>query len=202
VERRLRIAFFILALVMAAAVAGPPAFAQEPSADDDPRAGGLLEAGVRFTSIGESTEALLGGFIMTTLGPRLAIGGGGGVLTRSRRIGGDPIYPDRGLGFGYGGLTVEVAGPSVGSAVDPSIRVLVGAGNVDLTDNTTGTRLESDNVFVVEPELVVRRWLEPWLRVGASVSYRFISGVDGIDTDATGDLQSFAFGVGVSVGPL
>jgi hypothetical protein len=202
VERRLRIAFFTLALAMVASATGPPAFAQEPPADDDLRAGALLEAGVRFTSIGESTEALFAGFIMTTLGPRLAIGGGGSVLTRDRRIGGDPIYPDRGLGFGYGGLTVEVGGPPVGSAVDPSIRVLVGAGNVDLTDNATGTRLESDNMLVVEPELVVRTRLEPWLRIGASVSYRFILGVDGIDTDATGDLQSFAFGVGVSVGPL
>jgi hypothetical protein len=139
---------------------------------------------------------------MTTLGRHVGIGGGGAVLVHSRRIGGDPIYPDRGLGFGYGGLTVEVVVPPVGSAVDLSIRTLVGAGNVDLTDNATGTRLESDNMFVVEPELVIRRQLQPWLRIGASASYRFIRGVDGIDVDATGDLQSFAFGIGVSVGPL
>jgi len=139
---------------------------------------------------------------MTTIGRHVALGGGGALLARSRRIQGDPIYPDRGLGFGYGGLAVEITGPLVLPDTDVSVRWLVGAGNVDFTDNTTGIRLESDNVFVVEPELVIRRRLTPWLRIGISASHRFMRGVDGVDTDATGDMESFAFGLGVRLGPL
>ena len=201
-ERRLKYFRFVPAVILAAhGAAATPAFAQDvPGSDGE--AGALLESGVRFTSVGERTEPLLVGFVMLTIGSRVALGGGGAILARSVDVGGDPIYPDRRLGFGYGGLTAEVVGPSPGSVVDLGLRVLVGAGNVDLTDNATGTRIESDNVFVVEPEVLVRRRLTSWLRVSVSSSFRFTSGVDRIDTDAVGNLESFAVGLGLSIGPL
>jgi len=139
---------------------------------------------------------------MLTIGPRIALGGGGAVLARTVDVGGDPVYPDRGLGFGYGGLAAEIVGPSPGAVVDTGLRVLIGAGNVDLTDNATGTRLQSDNVFVIEPEVLIRRRLTPWLRISASISYRFTRGVDRVDPDAVGDLQSVSAGLMLGLGPL
>lgn len=168
----------------------------------DREAGALLESGVRFSSVGGTTQPLLAGFVMLTIGTRVALGGGGVILARTVDVGGDPIYPDRGLGFGYGGLAAEVVGPSVGSLVGTGFRVLLGAGNVDLTDNATGTRIQSDNVVVVEPELLVRARLTSWLGVSVSSSYRFTRGVDRIDSAAVGNLQSVAAGLAFTLGPL
>lgn len=195
-----------LRLLLALALTGTgfpaPVNAQEAPPQGPPRAGATLEGGFGLTSIHGEAATLLRGMVLLSRSSRLAFGGGGGVLVPDRSLGGDPVFPDRKLGFGYGGVVVEVAGPRLGASTATSLRALVGAGNVDLRDRASGARLGSDNVFVTEPEVTVRRRLSSRLYMGASLSYRVVTGLNDIDDVEAEDLGGFSLGIHLRIGPL
>lgn len=202
-ERRLRLTLRLVPALLLLGTGGAARVrAQDVPRDEDPRAGVVLEAGVRATSVHGDVEYLVGGAVLFSVSSSFSLGGGGAVLATDHHVSGDPIFPDRTMGFGYGGVVLDLAGPRLGASTDLSVRTLVGAGNVDLTDRVTLARLESDNAFVIEPELSVRREITPWLRLVASVSHRFVLGLDRIDKDATGDLESPSLGLLLRLGPL
>ncbi|HZD06309.1 MAG TPA: hypothetical protein VE173_15470, partial [Longimicrobiales bacterium] len=142
------------------------------------------------------------GFALVSFSPGLAFGGGGAVLVSDRSVEGDLVFPDRELGFGYGGVVVELSGHSPGPSSILSFRALVGAGNADLRDAATGARLASDNVIVVEPELVLHRRIGSRLYLGASLSWRSVWGLDDVEGVDGKDLGGPSLGIHLRIGPL
>lgn len=179
----------------------PPAGSQEAPGREPPRAGALLEAGTGLTAIRGDVGWFARGLALVSVSPGLAFGGGA-VLLPDRSVEGDVVFPDRELGFGYGGVVVEVSGLSPGASSTVSLRALLGAGNVDLRDAPTRTRLASDNIIVAEPEVVLHRRVASRLYLGASLSWRAVWGLDDIDGVDGDDLGGPSLGLSLRIGPF
>lgn len=138
---------------------------------------------------------------------RLAIGLAGYGLA-SHISGPDDIYGDpQRLGFGYGGFLLRY------HFLDKrpyyfSVGALVGAGGVTYmhdgdrsrSDNRASNDRDPDAVFVAEPSINGHLNLTRWARVGAQISYRFVSGVNNLTDIREKDLSGFAYGGNIQFG--
>jgi hypothetical protein len=142
---------------------------------------------------------------------KLALGLGVNGLA-SRIAGPDNEFgePQR-LGFGYGGLVLRY------SLVDKrpyylTFGTLVGGGGLtyqrdDVNDRNYRNHDDDrewngkhDTVFVVEPSIGGHLNITRWMRVGAQVSYRVVTGVDNVTEMRAKDLSGFAYGGNLQLG--
>jgi hypothetical protein len=140
---------------------------------------------------------------------RFAIGLAGYGLA-SRILGPDDAYGhEQRLGFGYGGLLLKYS--FIGrQPYHLTVGTLVGGGGAgydhdDDDDNDAFRDHDNDyddidGVFVVEPSVSGHLNLTRWARIGAQVSYRFVSGLDNIVGVKDKDLAGFAFGGNIQFG--
>ncbi len=116
---------------------------------------------------------------------------------------GDDYYNDD-LLMGYGGLYLEgIIGSN--NVIHMTAGVLIGAGGVgddmywDDWEHHGHNNGDGDVFFVVEPEINLELNVTRWFRMGAGVSYRFISGVEhptlsNDDLSGVAGVLSFKFG--------
>ena len=161
-----------------------------------------LQAGLRLTSVHGDIAPLLRGSALVGLSEKLSLGGGGSILLSDRAVEGNVSFPRQLLGFGYGGIVIEIGAFSIGSISSFSARTLLGAGNADLRDLVSGTRIASDNVLVIEPELLLGLPLSPRLQARFGLSYRHAWGVQDLEEVTRGDLSGPSLGVLLRIGPL
>lgn len=164
-----------------------------------------VEASVSLTRIAGEAEVLVGGAAFLHVTRRLSVGGfgavSGGEVTLSQAPG-----LGRSLDVGYGGVAVgftprPTTGPDAGPVVW-GVHLLAGAGNAELRDSASGTRLGSDNFALLSPELLARRTLLGRLSATASLGYRLVFGIEDLqDVDAS-DLQGFSLSLSLTLGPL
>ncbi len=175
-----------------------PAGASHPEAEDRPATlfggdtdyafGGFGGLGVMYTRFAGMDAVSVCGEGAVIIDHALTLGGGGCGVTRLAKAQnfGDAIYDsDQRMAFGYGGAIGRYHFFSR-KVVNLSVGTLIGAGAL-----TVGTRkpdadrgdmsledTRDDAVFVLEPQVGGYANLTRWLRVGASVGYRFVAGVD------------------------
>jgi hypothetical protein len=136
---------------------------------------------------------------------RLAIGlAGYGLATRI--AGPDDSFGNaQRLEFGYGGLVLRY------SFVERrpyyfTVGALVGGGGVGYgrdyrNHDFDGNReYDPDPVFVVEPSVGGHVNLTRWMRLGATVSYRMVNGIDNLTHIKEKDLSGFAYGGNIQLG--
>lgn len=175
---------------------GPrPAQAQSPAT-------ARIEATARLTSVHHELAPLVGGAALVRLSDRFSIGGGGWILLAEREVEGEGAFPRQQLGFGYGGLVVEVGTFSISGVAGFAARTLLGAGNAELRDVVTGTRVASDNMLVVEPEILLGFPLAARMSGGIGLSYRHAWRVQDLGALGRRDLSGPSLALYVRVGPL
>ncbi len=159
----------------------------------------------RFSTVSNKNAALTGIHGGVIVNNKYVIGGGGFVLIyptdRSKYRG---IYSEeeQHVDFGYGGILLEYYF-FPGRLYRVSAGFLIGAGGLGFSiedeDRDADDSL-GDSYFVIEPEIKAFINVTSFFRLGASVSYRFINGIDNpnfFDESFSGPSFSviFAFGV-------
>jgi len=102
--------------------------------------------------------------------------------------------------FGYGGLLLEYYFfPH--NIVHLSIGTMVGAGGLLFAERMNGDQddFEGDVLFVAEPEIGVYLNVTSFFRLGATLSYRYVTDVDTAHLSAS-DLSGFSGGLSLSFG--
>lgn len=168
----------VLVLIICFAVT--PVLAQEETLIS-----GQLEHGgyggpvVKFTTINDEWEVMVGGRGGWIINHSFVIGGGGyGLVTNVEAEyidpGGDVL-----LELGYGGGMLEYVGNS-NELIHYSVGLLIGAGGVNYIRDITNVRLyaDADAFFVLEPETNFMLNVTTYFRAGIGASYRLVSGVD------------------------
>ncbi len=146
--------------------------------------GGYGGVDVRWSRIAGNDALLVGGEGALLLDHRLAIGIGGfglaNLIPSPRSSNGNRSY----LGLGYGGLVMRHNFVNE-RLVYLSVGTLVGAGGVgffevvdDYEYKYDEDEFDEDPFFIVEPSLGLHLNVTEWMRVGASISYRFTKGID------------------------
>ena len=185
-----------LCVLLVPCAGGPrPARAQSPATAQ-------IEATARLTSIHHEFVPLVGAAALVRLSGKLSIGGGGWILLADREIEGNGAFPRQQLGFGYGGLVIEVGTFSIGRLAGFSTRTLLGAGNAELRDVVTGTRVDSDNMLVVEPEMLLGFPLAARMSGAIGLSYRHAWRVQDLGGITRGDLSGLSLALHLRIGPL
>lgn len=148
--------------------------------------GGYGGVGVMYTRFVNSGVPQVCGEGAVLLDHVLEIGGGGCGITASvdaSAYGPEPHQSGDRMRFGYGGGLIRYHFFSH-SKVNLGVGALIGAGGISIgvpNDNDdTGeyTHLRSEAVFVFEPHVGAYSNVTRWLRIGAIVGYRLVSGVD------------------------
>ncbi len=176
--------------------------------------GGFGGPAVKFTSIKGEFGVMVGGYGGWLIDHTLMLGAGGyGLATdiraaRSAELLYDvpaarPLYLD----LGYGGGIVEVILRS-DDLVHAYANVLVGAGYASYRRSWREIRLHDqpradddddqyhfggyDAFFVLEPSVNAELNMTSWMRLGAGVSYRYVSGIGMLDGITNADLKGFS----------
>ena len=179
---------------------GPPTLLEMTG---DYAIGGFGGVGVmytRFAGIGAPQVCLDGGVLLDHV---LELGGGGCFVTttvNAENYGPAPHYPDDRMQFGYGGAIVRYHLFSR-RVVNLGIGALIGAGGLTIGTWDTSTddwssnykHMRSDAVFVFEPQVGAYSNFTRWLRIGATVGYRIVAGVNTQGVSA-GDLSAPTLG--------
>jgi hypothetical protein len=150
--------------------------------------GGMGGVGVMYTRIAGKNAPLVCGEGAVIIDHALTLGGGGCGLPRllkARDYSFADYDADDRMTFGYGGAIIRYHFRSR-QLVNYSVGALVGAGGLttgswskkdgDWENNFKDQR--NDAVFVFEPQAGAHINITRWLRAGAVVGYRLVSGVD------------------------
>jgi hypothetical protein len=121
---------------------------------------------VKLSGVNNELGLFMGGRGGWIINHSFIIGGGGYGLAN------DIFVSSKKLGFGYGGLELGYVFFS-DSLLHFTLHSLIGLGGVSFEDDPIG----SDEVFVLEPEATVVLNITRFFRIGAGVSYRFVTGV-------------------------
>ncbi len=180
-----------LALLLIFMLAITPVFAQEETLiDEEFISGGFGGPELRVGPVLGTTGVFVGGRGGWLINHTFVIGGGGYGLVNDVKVnnvmfGNEQAY----LNFGYGGLHLEYIG-NPNKLIHYSIQALVGGGGVEYRRRMGGSEGDmSDGVFVLEPGLSAELNVSPFFRIGAGVSYRYVSGVQTLgltDKDLSG----------------
>lgn len=197
-RRRVGLLFPLLLLFPATVV---PAAAQEATAERSDGVRAFAEAGVAGTRIHGEATAVLGLAMGLSVGPGLSIGGAARLLPGPVAVG-RVVLQEVELEVGYGGLLLQLRRPAWSDRGAWILRALVGAGNADVLEQSTSLRLDSDNFLVVEPSVGVELALLGPLWAGASISYRFVSGVEDLRGVGASDLRSPSLALRLRISPL
>jgi hypothetical protein len=120
---------------------------------------------------------------------RFAVGGGGFTLVENVEIPGSAGGTGFELGMGYGGVFLQLWHPIPGG-FSGELGLLAGAGNAEVRDLLMGSELGADNFLVLEPTLSASRPAFRGVRVGVSLGYRKVWGVEDLLLVTGDDLQS------------
>jgi hypothetical protein len=150
--------------------------------------GGFGGVGVMYTRIARENAVQVCGEGALIIDHKLTLGGGGcGITTmiNAYKYGSGPHDPNDRMTFGYGGAIIRYHLFSH-RIVNLGVGALIGAGGVgigtwdgsgnDWDNNYTHKRSEA--VFVFEPQIGAFTNVTRWLRLGANVGYRIVSGVN------------------------
>lgn len=169
--------------------------------------GGFGGVDVMYARIAGTNGVLVGGEAAVIIDHGLTFGGGGyGFVvpiegTKYTGVADDVLH------FGYGGAIVRYHFRSL-RAVNFSVGTLIGAGGIAIgqksssADPNTGSEFnvrKSEAMFVLEPQVGVYANVTRWFRVGASVGYRVVSGVETRNLSAS-DLAGISAGGGLHFG--
>jgi hypothetical protein len=139
---------------------------------------------IKFSPVSGTLGTWVGGYGGVVLDGTFFLGGGGWGLT-SNIPANQSIAPGQSLGIGYGGIILEYIGSS-DKLLHYGVSLLIGAGgasyifrNFDTFGRNQITLFNrpSSSFFVVEPGGYAEINITRWLRIGASVSYRYANGV-------------------------
>lgn len=148
---------------------------------------GFVEPMVAISAMAEGTPLFLGGRAGLQFPSGFLLRGGGRGLTRPLALTGASSPFE--LTFGYGGVGVGYA--LDGHRTEPSVSILLAAGHGEVRSRFTGAELASENLFVVEPEVSLRRMVHPTLALGASGGYRWVSAVEQLPGISPGGLRGW-----------
>jgi len=147
-----------------------PAFAQESTlVSEDFHSGGFGGPVVKFSEIVDEFAVFAGGRGGWIINHTFVIGGGGYGLANDIRVGDSLVGRD--IEFGYGGLELEYINSS-NNLVHFTVYLLIGGGGL------SGTVVEDESVFVLEPALNAEMNITKFFRLNAGAGYRFVSAVD------------------------
>lgn len=180
----------VLAALVATLAAPDPSLRAQDGQPAGPRL--LAVAGGRMTSLAGDTRLLGGGALLVRVG-RVRVGGGG--WAAGSRVALDAAGE---LSFGYGGVVAE------GTALEDGRlalggRLLLGAGSADVSNPSVGVSVDTDNVGVVEPELLARALPLPRVEAALSAGWRFVVGVDDQPFFAASDLGGWTAAITVAL---
>jgi hypothetical protein len=147
--------------------------------------GGYGGPAVKFTMVKDKFSYMAGGGGAWLINHRLSIGGMGyGLVSDLETTDGGNKYD---IDMSYGGFDVGYAFfPD--SVVHFTIHGTIGWGSVSSTD--TGTKdTESDEFFVLEPNIDAEVNVTTWIRLCVGASYRYASGVSGVSVISDSDLR-------------
>ncbi len=157
-----------------------PVLAQEETLiGEEFHSGGFGGPEVKIGPMLGTTGVFVGGRGGWIINHTYVIGGGGYGLANDVRvkditINGQPAY----LGFGYGGLFLEVIGNS-DKLIHYTIGLMIAGGGVEYRDSLYDWNDHNwDAVFVLEPAVSVEMNITSFFRLGLGASYRFVSGVN------------------------
>jgi hypothetical protein len=185
-----------------------PARARAQDAPAPPVLPGYLELSLRLGSVHRQTSPVMGAAALLGLTPGWRVGGAGFSLLERVDLEIPPPLQNLELHLGYAGLLVERSIASLSSASDSPpaalllARLLVGAGNAEVRDSATGSRLHSDNFGVIEPTITVQAPLARLVSAGASAAYRMVGGVDGLAGIEEENLRGWSIGLLLGFGPF
>lgn len=192
--------FAVLFLILVASI---PAWSQseETLLEGKIESGGFGGPVLKVGPVNGETGVFVGGRGGWIINRTFIIGGGGYGLANN--VG--ALVPSSSgetlVGFGYGGLELEYI-PASYRLVNASFLLLVGGGGVMYRRPGTdlnGDHQTGDAVFVLEPQVSVTLNVIQWMRVGASLSYRYVDGVDiaaSSDTKLSGPSGGLTFRFG------
>ena len=132
--------------------------------------GGFGGVTIGYAPIAGDAGLVIGGEGALMLGHRFSIGGAGFGLVND--ISRDSVSGDRSrIGLGFGGILVRYHLVH-DYPVYPTLGALIGFGGLSFDDNG------GDAVMIIEPNVAIYMNITHWIRLGVSISYRFLNGVD------------------------
>lgn len=154
-----------------------PAFGQERTlVSEDFHSGGFGGPVVKFSEVADKFAVFAGGRGGWIINHTFVIGGGGYGLANDVRLSDSIVGRD--IEFGYGGLELEYINSS-NSLVHFTAYMLIGGGGL------SGTVLEEESVFVLEPALSAEINITKFFRLNGGVGYRWVSAVDNPGYDSS-----------------
>ncbi len=141
--------------------------------------GGYAGPVVKFTTINNDWEVMVGGRGGWIINHSFVLGGGGYGLVTDVEAEHIDQRGDVVLELGYGGGMLEYVGyPN--ELIHYTVSLLIGGGGVNYVREITNTRLytDADAFFVLEPEVNFMVNITTHFRAGVGAGYRLISGVD------------------------
>lgn len=169
-------------LLLLLLVASIPLLAQ----DEETLLSGEVESGgfggpvLKIGPVNGKTGVFVGGRGGWIINHSFIIGGGGYGLVNDVAALVPSSSGETLIGFGYGGLELEYI-PVPYRLVNASFMLLIGGGGLMYRVEGSDVNFDShggDAVFVLEPQVSVTLNVIRWLRISASMSYRFVTGVD------------------------
>lgn len=169
--------------------------------------GGFGGVNVVYARIAGTDGAMVGGEAAVIIDHALTFGGGGyGFVVP---IEGQKYTNQKGdvLHFGYGGAIVRYHFRSM-HAVNFAVGTLIGAGGIAIGQKSSDPNADngdnfdvskSEAMFVLEPQVGVYANVTRWFRVGATVGYRVVTGVETKNLSAS-DLSGISAGGGLHFG--
>jgi hypothetical protein len=162
--------------------------------------GGFGGPVARLTRFNGQTGVMLGGRGGWIIDHRFVIGGGAyGLVGSAITV---PYAPPAGgsayLTFGYGGLELQYIERPL-RLTHLTLSLLIGVGGAEYRQGGGGQLTPSSTLFVAEPGAGIQLNLTRGIRLSATGSYRFVSGVR-LSGLANGDLSGLAAALGVEFG--
>jgi hypothetical protein len=187
-----------------------PARAQQPDAPpSEPHVvQGYLDASVRLARVHGRTTPLVGVEAVLGIQNGWRFGGAGFSMLDRIDLEIPPPRQNLELHIGYGGLLLERSFQQGAVAQESApqaglvARLLIGGGNAELRDAATGSRLRSDNFFLLEPQVSLEAPLSGIVSGGAVAGYRFAVGVDGLQDIGESHLRGWSIGLLLRFGPF
>jgi hypothetical protein len=159
---------------------------------------------MRSTLLGGHPGLLVGGQGGWIINHTLTVGGGGyglvNPITYGEMMHRRPPAPDQYLQMGYGGVLLQYHF-FADWLINGSVGVLIGAGGVGFGPRE-GELQEGvmQPFFVTEPEATVYLNVTEWMRVGAGVSYRYLTTGERCSLPSQSDLNGYAGSLALEVG--
>ncbi len=167
-------------IIFVASVMVTPVLAQEETLiSGQLEHGGYAGPVIKFTTINNDWEVMVGGRGGWIINHSFVLGGGGYGLVTDVEAEHIDRTRDVVLELGYGGGMLEYVG-NPNELIHYSVSLLIGGGGVNYIREITNTRLytDADAFFVLEPEVNFMVNITTLFRAGVGAGYRLISGVD------------------------